>query len=156
MTAGKVFDLYMFIIICSALTGLSAASDLTLTFKDSVLITDTAFFLDDIAEIECNDNTLKAKLLNMAGGKSAPAGYGRFLNVSDFVLYKIKPLLGNTRLNVSGVQRVYIKTESVEKKIEDYLGIIQQYFHEEVLWPQGCYEAVVKEPGRSWKCFPEM
>ena len=52
MTAGKVFDLYMFIIICSALTGLSAASDLTLTFKDSVLITDTAFFLDDIAEIE--------------------------------------------------------------------------------------------------------
>ncbi|NLL14382.1 MAG: flagellar basal body P-ring formation protein FlgA [Fibrobacter sp.] len=154
MTAGKVFDLYMFIIICSALTGLSAASDLTLTFKDSVLITDTAFFLDDIAEIECNDNTLKAKLLNMAGGKSAPAGYGRFLNVSDFVLYKIKPLLGNTRLNVSGVQRVYIKTESVEKKIEDYLGIIQQYFREEILWPQGCYEAVVKEPGRSWKCFP--
>ena len=61
MTAGKVFDLYMFIIICSVLTGLSAASDLTLTFKDSVLITDTAFFLDDIAEIECNDNTLKAK-----------------------------------------------------------------------------------------------
>lgn len=154
MTAGKIINVCMLIISSSVLTGLSAASDLTLTFKDSVLIADTAFFLADIAEIKCSDNVLKVKLQNVAGGKSAPAGYGRFLNVSDFILYRLKPLLGNTRFNVSGAQRVYIKTESVEKKIEDYLGIIQQYFRKEVLWPQECYEAVVKEPGRSWKCLP--
>lgn len=154
MIAGKVTYVCVLSAICSVLTGISAASDLTLTFKDSVLVADTAFFLGDIAEIECSDNALKAKLQNVVGGNSAPAGYGRFLNVSDFVLYRLKPLLGNTRFNVSGTQRVYIKTESVDKKIEDYLGIIQQYFRTEVLWPQGCYETVVKEPERSWKCLP--
>jgi flagella basal body P-ring formation protein FlgA len=154
MIAGKITYVCKLIISCSVLTGLSAASDLTLTFKDSLLTADTAFFLGDIAEIECSDNVLKAKLKKLPGGKSAPAGYGRYLDVSDFILYRLKPLLGNLHFNVHGAQRVYIKTEFVEKKIEDYLGIIQQYFHEEVLWPQGCYEAVVKEPERSWKCLP--
>jgi len=154
MASGKTTYVCLLIIICSALTGLSAASDLTLTFKDSVLVTDTTFFLGDIAEIECRDNALKAKLRNVAGGNSAPAGYGRFLNVSDFVLYRLKPLFGDLQFNICGAQRVYIRTGAIEKKIEDYLGIIQQYFRKEVLWPQGCYEAVVKEPERSWKCLP--
>jgi len=154
MNTGKIINVCVLIIGCSVLTGHSVASDFTLTFKDSVLTADTVFFLGDIAEIECRDNTLKAKLQNLSGGKSAPAGYGRFLNVSDFILYSLKPQFGNYQFNVCGAQRVYIKTGSVENKIEDYLEMIQQYFRKEVLWPQGCYEVVVKEPERTWKCFP--
>lgn len=152
-TSAKTTGICKLIISGFILTGLSTASDLTLTFKDSVLIVDTTFFLSDIAEIECRDNALKTKLQNVVGGKSAPAGYGRFLNVSDFVLYRLRPLLENTQLKIGGAQRVFIKTASVEKKIEDYMEMIQQYFRKEVLWPLGCYEAVVREPDRSWKCL---
>lgn len=138
------------------LTGaaLFSAHAVTLVFKDTVLTSDTIVFLGDIARIDCKDNELKEKLENVIAANSAPAGYSRFLNVSDFLLYRLKPQFGDIQFDISGSQRVIIKTDFVEKKIIDYQTMIQDYFSKEVKWPHGCWEMVLKEPQRSWKCLP--
>lgn len=152
--AGKIICSCLLIIIGSFLTSLSAAPAITLTFKDSALTKDTIFLLGEIAKIECADSGLKSRLQNMVAGNSAPAGYSRYLNVDDFLLYRIKPQFGNFQFVLCGSQRVFIRTAFIEKKIEDYLELIQDYFKKEVLWPLGCWEAIIKEPQRSWKCLP--
>lgn len=151
---GKMICSCLLIITGYFLTGLSAAPAITLTFKDSVLTEDTVFMLSEIAKIECDDSRLKTRLQNVVAGSSAPAGYSRYLNVDDFLLYRLKPQFGNFQFVVCGSSRVFIRTASTEKKIEDYMASIQDYFKKEVLWPQGCWEVIIKEPQRSWKCLP--
>lgn len=146
----------IFIIISGILVSKVAAESkqaVSMVFKDTVLINDTIIHLGDIAEINSSDNELIYKLCNVVAGVAAPAGYSRFLNADDLLLYRLNSQFNNVHFQISGCRRVIIKTDFIEKHIEDYREDIEEYFRKEVSWPEGCWEMKIMEPQRSWKCL---
>lgn len=130
------------------------STTVSLNFKDTVLINDSVFFLKDIAQIATPDQRLALELQVLSAGSSAPAGYSRFLNVDDFVLYRLKPHYQRVKFKITGCQRILIRTDYVEKKISDYHDDIRKYLEKTIKWGTGNWEMTIVDPDKSWKLLP--
>ncbi|NLE00069.1 MAG: flagellar basal body P-ring formation protein FlgA [Fibrobacter sp.] len=131
----------------------SAENSVQLFFKDSVLVNDTVFTFGDICRINCSNSLIKSQLQKNIAGVCAPPGYSRFVNVADLVEYRLKANYKSFNFEISGVQRIVVRTDFEKKKISDYLQVIEKSFENTVSWPEGCWKLKVTNPDQGWKCL---
>lgn len=127
----------------------------SLFFYDTVLINDTMISLGNIANIKTPDDSLKTKLQLFIAGNAAPAGYSRYLNTDDLILYRLKSEFDNVQFIRSGPDRILVRTDFVEKRVGDFHVLIQDYFEKNVLWAEKSWQLSLLEPQRSWKCLSD-
>src|SRR5512133_694705 len=104
-------------IICFLITGalsVAGAAQVSLVFRDSVMVNDTLITLGDIAEIRSNGGQWKEMLNDFVVGDAAPAGHSRFICRDDLITYKMQSQLKSVQLIASGAVRTCITTNYKE------------------------------------------
>lgn len=154
LQAGRFTSLF-FVFLLSAIVSVfsSPNSVVSLHFRDSVMVRDTLIKVNDIAAVSSENSNLSEMVRASVAGSSAPAGYSRFLNADDLVMYRLKSQYQDVVFEISGNHRVKVSTDFVEKKIGDYLGEINEYLTSVISWPQGHWNVEIENPETSWKCL---
>lgn len=125
----------------------------SLTFHDSVTVKDTVIYLSDIASIYSDSAELVTELSKVKVGNAPPPGYSRFVNIGDFLQYKVYPKFQHIDYNINKKQRITVNTDFIEKKIGDYQDSIQNYIKQHVTWKDGRWRLEIKNLESTWKCF---
>ncbi len=129
-------------IICLLITGtfsLAGAAQVSLMFRDSVMINDTLIKLGDIAEIRCTDDSWSGILQDFVVGDAAPAGHSRFICRDDLITYKMQAQLKSVQLIARGAVRTCITTNYKELIVGNFNDAIMQYINTAISWPAGSW-----------------
>lgn len=146
----------LFIVNCMVLPaiGSSIAKPVAiLNFADSATVNDTAIFLRDIASISTDSPEVRLRLSIFIVGDIAPAGYTRFINTADLLLYRLQPACKDIDLKVTENKRIVVKTVGIVRKIGDYSSIIFSYLREHLEWKDGEWSLSVENGEDTWKSF---
>ncbi|HON09837.1 MAG TPA: flagellar basal body P-ring formation chaperone FlgA [Chitinispirillaceae bacterium] len=129
----------------------AAASVVSLSFSDSVLVNDTLIRLGDIADIKSPDSKLNDRIRKYPVGGAAPAGYSRLVNTEDLVNYRLRSEFHGVDFRVSGNRRIVVHTDFVENRIGEFSEAIKTYLDSALMWPEGCWSFELENPEASWK-----
>jgi flagella basal body P-ring formation protein FlgA len=122
---------------------IAGAVQVSLVFRDSVMVNDTLITLGDIAEINCTGGPWKEMLQDFVVGDAAPAGHSRFLCRDDLITYKMQSQLKSVQLIARGAVRTYISTNYKEFTVGDFDESIMHYINSEISWPAGSWNLSV-------------
>jgi flagella basal body P-ring formation protein FlgA len=121
----------------------AGAAQVTLDFRDSVMVNDTLITLSDIADIRCTGGPWKEVLQDFVVGDAAPAGHSRFICRDDLITYKMQSQLKSVQLIARGAVRTCISTNYKEFNVGDFADSIMQYIRTEIVWPDGSWDLSV-------------
>jgi flagella basal body P-ring formation protein FlgA len=136
-------------------TALPSHAAISLSFLDSCVVNDTAIKLGDVARInaDCSDSLLN-QINQMPVGESAPAGYSRYVNSNDMLLFAMRVRFPKLTLTASPNKRILVKTAYQEKTIGEYSDYIVKYLLEKIGWPEGTCTILINNRDEKWKCLP--
>jgi flagella basal body P-ring formation protein FlgA len=123
----------------------------SLHFADSVMVNDTLILIGDIAKVKSDDAALAAQVRAMVVGEAAPAGFSRFINSADLIVYRVKPQVKNTEVVSENQKRVKITSDYQEKKVGDFEEAIRAYIAENLGWKAGEWSLEITNLSSSWK-----
>jgi flagella basal body P-ring formation protein FlgA len=125
-------------------------------FADSCVVNDTVITLGDVARIQtdCGDSTA-GQLNRMTIGESAPAGFCRFVNSSDFVSFAMHARVPKLGVIVAPNKRILVKTGFQKKTIGEFSDSIEKYVADKIGWPQAAYAVSILNKNEVWKCLPQ-
>jgi flagellar basal body P-ring formation protein FlgA len=136
-------------IVCSVLTvaiSMAGAAQVSLEFRDSVMVNDTLIRLGDIAEIRSTGGPWREIFQDFVIGDAAPAGHSRFICRDDLITYKLQSQLKSVQLIAKGAVRTCIATNYKEFTVGDFNDSIMQFINSVVTWPAGTWEMSVVNP----------
>jgi len=131
-------------------TGADAAQ-VYLNFKDSVMVSDTAITLGDIASIRTDNAAQQADLANLVVGDAAPAGYSRFIGRDDLITYKLQSMLKSVELSATGAKRTCVTTSYKEVSVSEIDSLFEVYLRAELAWPEGSWTLNVLNSDETFK-----
>ncbi|MFP4164777.1 MAG: flagellar basal body P-ring formation chaperone FlgA [Chitinispirillaceae bacterium] len=131
----------------------TSAQEVTLDFKNSVMVSDTMIKTGDLAAVRCEDPELAARVENTSAGESAPPGYSRYVNTDDLVLYRLEPAFENVEFTAGGHKRINVKSDYIERTVDDFRQQITAYVAENLGWEDGEWKLSINNPQSSWKSF---
>jgi flagella basal body P-ring formation protein FlgA len=134
-------------VICSSVC---ARIQMTVDFKDTILVNDTTFTLSEIATITGNDATALETLKNTVAGVSAPPSYSRFIAVNDLVA-RLRSKYVQMDLTSNGALRPLIKTDFREIKIGEFTTDITAYLDSIIGWKSGEWSVAFQNLSESVK-----
>ena len=137
-------------------TALPSHAAISLSFLDSCVVNDTAIKLGDVARInaDCSDSLLN-QINQMPVGESAPAGYSRYVNSNDMLLFAMRVRFPKLTPIVSPNKRILVTTAYQEKTIGEYGDCIVNYLMEKIGWPEGACTILINNKDEKWKCLPQ-
>jgi len=115
------------------------AAQVSLVFRDSVMVNDTLITLGDIAEIRTTGGPWKEVLQDFVVGDAAPAGHSRFLCRDDLITYKLQSQLKSVQVIARGAVRTCISTYHKEFSVGDFNDSIMKYINSVIQWPEGSW-----------------
>lgn len=134
------YSIYLFI---TCMISLSGAAQVSLVFRDSVMVNDTLITLGDIAEIRSADGSLSDVLRNFVVADAALAGHSRFICREDLMTYKVQSQFKSVQLVARGAVRTCIATNYKELIVGDVFDSITQYINSAISWPAGSWNLSV-------------
>jgi flagella basal body P-ring formation protein FlgA len=141
----------LFVSAASASPMPSAKKTVRLSFADSVMVNDTLIRIGDIAKVTSDDAALAASVRAIAVGEAAPAGFSRFVNSADLVLYRVKPQVKDAEVISENQKRVKITSDCVDKTVGDFEDAIRAYAAERLEWEDGEWSLTVANAQSAWK-----
>ncbi|MCL2183347.1 MAG: flagellar basal body P-ring formation chaperone FlgA [Chitinispirillia bacterium] len=151
-TAAKASALVMmFAFAASAQAPALSSKMVTLYFVDSVMVNDTLIRIGDIAKVECADAALAGQVRAMAAGEAAPAGFSRYINSEDLLMYNVRPHLKGISITGGNTKRVKVTSDYREKTVGQFEDVIRSYVESRIGWAKGEWELSITNPQLSWK-----
>ena len=129
----------------------SASQTVTLYFIDSVMVNDTLIRIGDIAKVECSDAALANRVKTFSAGDAAPAGFSRFVNSGDLVIYNVQPNFKDARIVGGNAKRVKVTSDYQERSVGEFEEMIRSYVSEKLEWGNGDWTLSIINPQASWK-----
>ncbi|MFW6244816.1 MAG: flagellar basal body P-ring formation chaperone FlgA [Fibrobacterota bacterium] len=129
------------------------AQDVTIHFRDSVMVSDTLIRIEDLGRVQCSDSGLAARVGRTSAGESAPPGYSRFVNTSDLLLFRLKPLFKNVTFSAAEQKRIKVSSDFVKRTVGDFEKQIMTYVVENLGWKEGEWDLSINNSESSWKSF---
>ncbi|MDR0331677.1 MAG: hypothetical protein LBH93_08230, partial [Chitinispirillales bacterium] len=123
----------------------------TLSFVDSAMVNDTVIRLGDIAKVSSNDAALAAAFRAFAATEAAPAGYSRFVNSDDLVIFSVRPKFKGVEVVTANQKRVKVASDYQTRAIGEFIEQINSYAAERLAWASGEWSLAVANPQNSWK-----
>jgi flagella basal body P-ring formation protein FlgA len=136
-----------------ATTAAGAGTPVSLSFLDTVAINDTVIRLGDIAKISAASDSIARLFGAVTVGNAAPPGYCRFVNSGDLLSYRLAPAFKDVEFRADRQKRIKVRTVCIEKKVGEYVPLIQEYVRSRSAWKEGRVSVDVETPEMSWKCF---
>lgn len=133
----------VYYLLIFSLLSLAGAAQVSLVFRDSVMVNDTLITLGDIAEIRSTGGPWREILQDFIVGDAAPAGHSRFISRDDLITYKMQSQLKSVQLIARGAVRTCITTNYKEFTIGNFNDSIVQYLNSQISWPEGSWELSV-------------
>lgn len=124
-----------------------------INFYDTATINDTDINLNDISTVSADSDAIAREVALFSVGAGAPAGYSRFVETKDLLMYRLKPSFKDVDIKVVRDKRVLVKTAYIEKKIQDFKKEINDYARQQLQWKAGQWKFSVNNPEASWKCL---
>ena len=146
-------SLKMIILVLPAVSIPSTVSTVTLNFKESVIVNDTAIYLKDIAHVDADLPALAIRIAEKPVALSAPPGHSRFVSAPDIVTCRLKPLFKDINFRSNTVSRILVKTGYIEKKVRDFNDLIIREVEKNIAWNKGDWFLFIKNSEESFKCF---
>lgn len=142
-------------LLLSIFSGVFSAQPVYLHFIDSAVVNDKVILLEDIARINTpSDENLHPGLEKTEIGNAAPAGFSRYITVSDIIRFVLKSKYSKKiGFHAGGAKRVKIRTKGVIKSVGDYESRILEYLYENIGWDKGCYKASIENRQKQWYCY---
>jgi len=129
----------------------SVNKTVTLHFIDSVMVNDTLIRISDIAKVECADAALAERVRAFSAGEAAPAGFNRYVNSGDLVMYNVQPQFKDARIVCGNTKRVKVTSDYQEKSVGEFEDMIRSYAAEKLGWGKGDWTLTIINPQASWK-----
>ena len=131
---------------------LDAKETVTLSFFDTVNVSDSIIKLENIARVSSSKPELSGRIAQFTIGESAPAGYQRLVNCTDLIDYALKGSFPGVEFKATATtSRVLVKTSFVSSQIRDYLDKIQSYIYQNVAWSKEECTVVLLDSASEWK-----
>lgn len=123
-------------------------------FSDSASVADSIIVLGNIAQIECSDPFLLARLRALKVGESAPPGYARFIVADEcFRRFIDRSFTGLVRVN-NPACRVVVSTKSSTHHLSEISDSLINNISDQLSWPEGCAKIFIRNLDESWKTLP--
>jgi len=129
----------------------SVNNTVTLHFIDSAMVNDTLIRIGDIAKVECADAALAERVRTFSAGEAAPAGFSRYVNSGDLVMYNVQPQFKDARIVIGNTKRVKVTSDYQEKSVSEFEDMIRSYAAEKLEWKNGDWTLTIINPQASWK-----
>ncbi|MDR3013432.1 MAG: flagellar basal body P-ring formation chaperone FlgA [Chitinispirillales bacterium] len=123
----------------------------TLNFVDSVMINDTLIRLGDIARVISDDAALANRLRAFPVGEAAPAGFNRFVNTEDLMMFRIQPQFRDIRFVSGNSRRIKVLSDHQERTVSEYEELIRSYVAGRLGWAAGEWELSINNLRNTWK-----
>jgi flagella basal body P-ring formation protein FlgA len=122
-----------------------------LVFVDSAMVNDTLIRVGDIAAVSGADPELAARVRALPAGEAAPAGFSRFVNSEDLVVFRLRPQFKGVEFTAANQKRIKVLSDHQERTVGEYEELIRSYAAERLAWGDGEWVLTVSNPQSSWK-----
>lgn len=131
----------------------SHAYNVFLEFRDSVTVHDSLIKLGDIARIKVTDQNMVDSLHSMIAGTAAPPGYSRLVNISDLVMYRIKPGFPGIEITTNNKKRITVQTRAVRFFLHQMHSYVSSYLDSILSWKSGEWSFNLLNDTLGWNGF---
>ena len=108
-------------LLVTIFTGVFSAQPVYLHFADSALVNEKVIYLGDVARVTSpSDMSLEASLCNIKIGDAAPAGFSRYMNTAEIILFFLTPFYPQVRFYPEGAKRVRNRRWAADQSITEH------------------------------------
>ena len=129
---------------CSVAGGQSVV---TLTFRDSAVVRDTAIRLADIAGISGGRDSLAGLWV----AQSAPPGSTRYVSAADVVAYRLNQSSKDVTFRYVADKRIKVATIGIAKRLADCDSLLRVCLCRQTGWKGNQLSIVIENPDETWK-----
>jgi flagella basal body P-ring formation protein FlgA len=150
-TVRRIAGAFAFVVMFALAASASSQNTVTLHFVDSVMVNDSLIRVGDIARVESADAALASRVRAMSAGEAAPAGFSRFINSEDLVMFRVRPQFRGVNIVTANNKRIKVISDYQEMTVGQFEGAIRSYVESRLGWDKSEWELTINNPQASWK-----